>query len=682
MYRWIPYAFVRITIFYCAGIACAISCPHWIIFDITAAFCFGLILIYSVCVWRHRGRTVFAGMTAAAILISLGVLSVYTTDESRRADHLTKVVEPVIAYRAVIKSAPHERPHTRKYEIAIDQVLSENAWKRKFSKAVLYVRKDSAAQIYKHGDVVVVKGAPERIKRPLNPGEFDMEAFQRFRQIYFQSVAASMQVCLIGHEPQHPVITAALAARQWSEEAIRRNVSGTRQQGIASAFVLGVTDGLDNELMSAYAATGAMHVLSVSGLHVGIVYWLLLMILRPLGAQRLRWLTLVASLVVLWSYAFITGISAPVLRAVMMFSFAAIARAFQYKVNIYNTLAATACLLLVYDPFMIMSVGFQLSFVAVLGIVAIQPALYNLWEPTAWLWDECWKICSVSIAAQLATLPLCLVYFHQFPNYFLITNLFIVPGSFLVLVAGIVLLAVSAFDVLAHAVGWLLEWLIDILNSLIFVVEHLPYSVVENIFITPLQAVVMALAMVAVLVWTVRRSPRWLAVSGCLLVAFPIASWATTLQSREPTITVYAVSGTVVDLIADRVTITISTEEMSGHRAVLPNRIARRSGDRVVQATPVVLQPGCDLYCWKGRSIIRIHQPLKHPIQNCTPDFVIISNNAVRDVRKLSQWEKARYYVVDGSNSRLNAARLERQGEELDINVYNVMRKGAFNESL
>lgn len=684
MYRWIPYAFVRITIFYGAGIVLAISFPQLIAFENIVVLCPALILVFTVCATCRWGKTVFAGGVAAAALVSTGILNVFVTDESRSGNHLTHVNEKVKAFRAVIQGAPQERPRTWKYEIVIDQVLIGSTWQRSVSKALLYLKKDSSVQRQRYGDVVVVRSAPGRIGRPLNPGEFDLEAFQRYRQVYFQSITSPGQVIRTGHERQNPVAVAAITARLWAEDAISRRISGRREQAIASAFVLGVMDGLDNELMSAYAATGAMHVLSVSGLHVGIVYWLLLIIFKPLGPERLRWTLLAVSLVVLWSYAFVTGISAPVLRAVVMFSFAAIARAFRYRINIYNILGATACMLLVYDPFMIMSVGFQLSFIAVLGIVAIQPGLYRLWEPTAWLCDEAWKVCSVSLAAQLATLPLCLLYFHQFPNYFLITNLFIVPGSFLVLVLGIMLLAVSAVDFLAQWIGWLLEFLIDLLNRLIFAVEQLPYSVVENIFITPLQVFVLASLIVALLVWAERRTPRWLCISFCLAMAFPAASWIKTLDSRQPTITIYAISGaTAVDLIADQVTIAITRGgPLSNPGSRLPNRIARQGADRIVDAAGVPLQNGCDLYCWKGRSLIHVYGPLRETKDVCTPDFVIISNNAVKDLSILSGWLISKCYVVDGSNSREIAERLEKQGEVLDLNIYSVMRKGALNQRL
>ena len=170
-----------------------------------------------------------------------------------------------------------------------------------------------------------------------------------------------------------------------------------------------------------------------------------------------------------------------------MFSFVALAIPAGRRTNIYNTLAASAFFILWYDPFLIMSVGFQLSYIAVLGIVYMQPALYNLWEPTNRLWDEVWKITCVSIAAQLATLPLGLLYFHQFPNYFLLSNLFVIPGSFVVLILGILILVVNVISPIASFLGMLLEWTIKALNVIVFTIEDFPFSLIENVYITTFQ---------------------------------------------------------------------------------------------------------------------------------------------------------------------------------------------------
>ena len=143
-----------------------------------------------------------------------------------------------------------------------------------------------------------------------------------------------------------------------------------------------------------------------------------------------------------------------------------------------------------------MSVAFQLSYLAVLGIVYLQPGIYNLWESTSRFWDEVWKITCVSIAAQLATFSLGLLYFHQFPNYFLISNLLVIPISFAVLILGLVVLLVSFIGPLASFCGWLLLWTIKALNAVVFTVESFPYSLIDHVYIDTLQSWLLMIAII------------------------------------------------------------------------------------------------------------------------------------------------------------------------------------------
>jgi competence protein ComEC len=249
-----------------------------------------------------------------------------------------------------------------------------------------------------------VKGNPNPIKPPSNPEEFDYRRFLQFRNIYHQHFVRKDGIRTIDFAPRSMVVYYALACRSWAMEIITDNISGKREQALASALILGVKDGLDDDLLSAYKTTGSMHVLAVSGLHVGILYGILLLILKPIRKVRYGACVVAGiSIGMLWAYAFITGLSPSVLRAVSMFSFAAIANGAGYRTNMYNTLAASAFFILWIDPFMLMSVGFQLSYLAVLGIVYMQSGLYNLWAPEKRVLDQIWKVTCVSLAAQLAT---------------------------------------------------------------------------------------------------------------------------------------------------------------------------------------------------------------------------------------------------------------------------------------
>ena len=181
-----------------------------------------------------------------------------------------------------------------------------------------------------------------------------------------------------------------------------------------------------------------MHVLAVSGLHIGILYLLVGFLLKPLERTRkLKVLRGVVILLIIWGFALLTGLSPSIKRAATMFSFIVVADAFNRNTNIYNTIAASALFLLVIDPALLMSVGFQLSYLAVLSIVLLYRPIFNILPASNVVLNKIWEILSVSLAAQLAVFPLSIYYFHQFPVYFLLANLVIMPLAGLNLITGI-----------------------------------------------------------------------------------------------------------------------------------------------------------------------------------------------------------------------------------------------------
>jgi competence protein ComEC len=223
--------------------------------------------------------------------------------------------------------------------------------------------------------------------------------------------------------------------------------------------------------------------------------------------ERPRSVVLMILLVV---YAGITGFSASVLRSTVMFLFMAGARLAGRSTNIFNTLAASAMALLIYDPYLIMDVGFQLSYLAVLGIVSVQPWLFGLWEVQNRVADWVWNITCVSIAAQLVTFPLGLLYFHQFPNLFLFSNLVVIPVATAILGLFFPLVLLSWWDCALQCIGCVMKWTVWLLNWSVGFINDMPYAVWKGIEVSTGQALFIYAAIAAVLVVLMRRRARLL----------------------------------------------------------------------------------------------------------------------------------------------------------------------------
>jgi competence protein ComEC len=237
---------------------------------------------------------------------------------------------------------------------------------------------------------------------------------------------------------------------------------------IMNALLLGQRQDISKELTANYSKAGAIHILAVSGLHVGIILWMLSFVLKPLERYKKgKVIKLVLVVLFLWFFAVLAGMSASVTRAVTMFSAIAIGQFFNKRNAIEQSLIFSMFLLLLLKPLFLFDVGFQLSYLAVFGIIWVQPVFYQLWKPKYYIIDKGWQLITVSTAAQLGVLPISLFYFHQFPGLFFLSNLLIIPFLGVILGTGIIVLGLSYLTILPVFLVDIYGGIISILNRLV-----------------------------------------------------------------------------------------------------------------------------------------------------------------------------------------------------------------------
>lgn len=687
MIRWIPYTFVRTVLFFIGGILLAFAAPAVIPEHIFPVLIGGLTVVYFLFVFlaRKKYHAYNPGWVGLPLVFLLGYVHLVSQTESRDADHLLNISGAVTHYQAVVTRFPEEKVRSWKIEASVEQVRTD-AWHPAKGRVVLYLSRQDFPEPFVYGDILLIRGAPVIPDAPANPGEFNYREFLALRNIYHQHFVRRGDVQKTDHNPPYFFLDLAFRGRAWAEATLKTYVNGVREQGIASALVLGVTDGLDQDLLQAYASTGAMHVLAVSGLHVSIIYFILLWLLAPLNKRREgRWVVALVALAVLWLYAFVTGLTPSVLRAVTMCSFLALAKPWARSTNIYNTLAVSAFCLLLFDPFLIRSVGFQLSYLAVLGIVYLYPKIVLQWEPRHRLMTEIWKISAVAIAAQVATFPLGLLYFHQFPNYFLLSNLVVVPLSFVVLILGLALLAVSFISVLAMLAGICLEFVISLLNAIVFGLEGMPFSMVENIYITPWQCVLLVFFIIAIAGLAEYRKFGYLVMACACLCLISLFQWHHFLNEvNVRKITVYRIPGhSAIDLM-DRgrsFFLSDSTLEKDPQKLryhVWPNRLL--GGIRQVNTGAPFAKDirGGRLITLNGNIIVQIHDASFALSGLSEVDWLVIGNDAVHSIKDIVSGVKVRKVVLDSSNSFLFASRFLREAKLYNLEVHSVLHQGAF----
>lgn len=402
-------------------------------------------------------------------------------------------------YFAQVVDHPEEKEKTYKLSLRLYS-YSEDI---NVANIIAYATKDSIIEKLSVGDYILFNGKLSEIEGKRNPATFDYANYLANKNIIYQSYLSTgswKKVSLpLGFTP----LIWAKKLQRMTRVLFNTYLSNSAAKAILFALVLGDKTELDSDLNSSFAVAGAMHILAVSGLHVGIIYKVLesLLLLLFSGKSK-RFIRAVLLISALWLYAFVTGLSPSVLRAVLMFSFIIAAKARENSPNFYNTLAASAFIILIVEPNYIYHVGFQLSYSAVIAIVSIFPLIYPFFVTKNRIANSVISLAIVSIAAQIGTAPFAIYYFHQFPSYFIITNLIAIPAAFLLLSGGLLLIPFHFISAdLAKFIGLLIDWIGETLSNLITWISHLPLASLNKLWIDQTQLVLFYL-FIGVLIYT------------------------------------------------------------------------------------------------------------------------------------------------------------------------------------
>ena len=376
---------------------------------------------------------------------------------------------------------------TSKGHKAVCQVLSsianDGTQTQVQGKLLLNFKNQPINPLPAYGDVLLIKSGLLEFPLASFPGAFNYRLFMHRKGILFQSYVTPKTYKAIGLNQGKSYLKTIYAWQQNIRNTLTNYLQTPSEIAISEALLYGYDKDMDDETIAAFSRTGTLHVLAVSGMHVGLIFVLLGWLLSPL-AKSVRGKKKVAILqtVGIWLYSLLCGMSPSILRATVMFSFVILGKQIKRNSNPFNSLAASAMFLLWFDPNLIYHVGFQLSYMAVAGILGFYPLLYHALTLPYKLLDEIWKILAVSLASQVLTLPLTLLYFHQFPNYFLLANLLIIPLTSLIIYGGILLLSLQWFPGGAAWLGKLMSWLILACNKVAQFIAHLPGAVAESIY--------------------------------------------------------------------------------------------------------------------------------------------------------------------------------------------------------
>ena len=505
-----------------AGISAGLYFPElrpqpWIV----AGLCVLLSLYYlSLARKLSYSNRWITGLALTLVMFLTGMTAVEVREKQFKENHFSQSPQ---SGRWIARVLDYPSIKTRSVKVIIEVVSLEDSgiWKPAGGRIMLYLRKSAAAESLVPGNLIAFASNPVPVAEPGNPGEFDYKRYLERRGIYHTLWLDTLQWQRT--ESNHPLTPGQIASRARNHllSVLSRNGITGEEFAVASAILLGYSDFLDDDLRRIYSGSGAMHVLCVSGLHVGIVYMVLAFLTTFLKRwKRGPWIRTLFTILAIWIYAMITGLSPSVTRAATMFSFVAAGNLASRKTNIYNTLAASAFFILLFNPFLIAETGFQLSYAAVLGIVSIQPGIYKLLSFKNYIADKTWALLTVSLAAQIGTFPLALYYFHQFPVYFLLTNLVVIPLSTVIMALGVLFFVLSPFSFTGYYAGKALAGSLWVMNRSAEVIENLPGSVIHGISLTGTEVWLTYGIVFFTVAWFITAKNAFRRVSFLLLLAF------------------------------------------------------------------------------------------------------------------------------------------------------------------
>jgi competence protein ComEC len=418
------------------------------------------------------------GIASTFVFFSIGLWTTCLKQEEVRID------DDYIrssAFIATIDDTPVQKSSGLTLNVNVNSICVESAWKSCNVKCLLTIKNDSAKQ-FEVGDNLLVNSRMTEPSGISFPMQFDFRKYLKLKGIPLVAYARQGEVAMLP-EKSKSIAYVLLHIRKLMLDKIATDGFEKREQAVLSSLLLGFMGDLDPDLKNAYSTAGVMHILSVSGLHVGIVYLFLMSILFFLKRnKKLDLLRYTLAIAGIWFYALISGFSTPVIRSATMFSFIAMGQFVNRQSNPLNNLAISALLILLVNPFQLYDVGFQLSYTAMAGIFLFYQPIYQSISIDNWWLDKIWELVAVSLAAQLATMPITLYYFHTFPVYFLLANLVIVPLSSIILYLGIFLMLFSFWNIVATWIAFILNYILFGLNWLVLTIEKLPYASISNIY--------------------------------------------------------------------------------------------------------------------------------------------------------------------------------------------------------
>ncbi|WP_299338665.1 ComEC/Rec2 family competence protein [uncultured Psychroserpens sp.] len=624
---------------------------------------------------RQFQNRIWFGFAAYISMIGLGIFTYTIHDQKNSSKHYSKVsdLKKGTANAITFKIRERLKPsaYYDKYIIDLIKVDDESV----IGKSLLNIKKDTIQNNYNIDDVLLIYSEFKIIPNLLNPNQFNYKAYLEKQYIYHQLVVDEHSILTLRSQ-QNSLFGYAERFRQKINRKLKTYSFKSDELSIINALLLGQRQDMDQSVYNSYANAGAIHILAVSGLHVGIILFILNVILKPIEhIKHGRTIKITSILLLLWSFAIIAGLSASVTRAVTMFSVVAIAINLKRTTNIYNTLAISVFILLLFKPMFLFDVGFQMSYLAVLSIVSIQPLIYKLWRPKWRITNYFWQILTVTIAAQMGVVPISLYYFHQFPGLFFVSNLAIIPFLGLILGFGIIVIVLALFDILPSAIADTYGTIIGGMNDLVSWVSEQEQFLFRNIsFELPQLISCYLLVLAFTLLWKAPNYKRLMFLLISLLLTQGAWFYSTNKNSKNTFVIFHKSRYT---MISQQSNSTLRVYDNLDSIATLNDKVITNYdiGHFITSIERDSLQ---SVYQFQNKTILVIDSLGVYNVKRFQPDYVLLRNSPQINMERLIDSIQPQLIIADGSNYKSYVNRWKATCTKRKLPFHHTGEKGAF----
>lgn len=667
MKKVLAYLPLHFAVLLILGILCQFYFKIWT-FSISFIILVFLLLLGALLISGKILRT----LISLLIFFCLGMVLVFLHNDRNHvnyyANHLKNSPTAVLKVRKILK----ENQYNKKFEAEVIQLGATSTR----GKVLVNCAKKDAPIHFSVDDLLIVNSNFQSINSPLNPYQFNYKSYLEKQGIHHQLFIQNKAYKYI-KSANSSWLGYANLFRNKVHYALENYHFLPNELAVINALLLGKRAQISKQLLEDYSNAGAIHILAISGLHVGVILLILSFLLKPLEQLKNgNVLKTIIIVILLWVFAFIAGLSASVVRAVTMFTFIAIGLFFNRNNTLLFSLISSLLLLLILNPLFVFDVGFQLSYLAVFGIVMLQPKIYKLWQPKFKLTDKIWQLTTVSLAAQIGVLPLSLYYFHQFPSLFILSNLIIVPFLGLLLISGILIILFALLNWLPQVLAKFYGSIISLMNNFVSWISEQEDFLFTEISLSLSVMFFIYLTIIFGIFFFVDRKPKrfvYLLITIITLQGF-ILYEEHQKRNKEEFIVFHKSRNTIIgERRGAYLTIHHDLDSIIIHQlnAITAYKVNQNVNVNTVENVP-------NIFTFRNQKVLVVDALGVYNLSDFKNEIIVLKQSPKINLDRLIKKLAPKQIIVDGSNYKSYVKRWKATSDKLNIPFYDTSKNGAF----